>query len=188
MFFRKKTEDSVLDWLEGCKQGKPKSQEMLYKHYYGYAMTICLQYAKNEEEGAEILNDSFFKVFTKIHQYESTQPFKTWFRRIIINTAISYYRKNNKHTHVNIEDIAPHEQEVSIDALTKLSAEDILKLLQRLPESQRIVFNLFEIEGYGHEEIAEKLNIAASTSRVHLLRAKQQLRQLVEKLFQYSNE
>lgn len=188
MFFRKKTEESVLDWLEGCKQGKPKPQEMLYKHYYSYAMSICLQYSKNEEEAAEILNDSFFKVFTKIDKYETTQPFKTWFRRIIINTAIDYYRRNNKHTHVNIEDVAPHEQEISVDALSKLSAEDILKLLQRLPENQRIVFNLFEIEGYGHEEIAEKLNIAPSTSRVHLLRAKQQLRQLVEKLFQYSNE
>jgi RNA polymerase sigma-70 factor (ECF subfamily) len=185
MFFKSKPETEE-DWIEGCRQNKPKSQEMLYKHYYGYAMSICLQYGKNSDEAAEILNDAFFKVFTKISLFENGNSFKGWLRRIVVNTAIDYYRKHNKNLHINIEDIAPPEQDISVDALSQLSAENILSMLQQLPENQRMVFNLFEIEGYSHEEIAEKLGTSSSVSRSHLCRAKQKLRQLLEKQYSIS--
>ncbi len=185
MFFRKKAENTEEDWIEGCRQGKAKSQEMLYKHYYGYAMSICLQYSKKEEENAEILNDAFFKVFTKISQYDKQQVFKSWLRKIIVNSAIDYYRKNNKNIHQSIDTITIPEQEISSDILAQLSANDILELLQKLPENQRIVFNLYEIEGYSHEEIGEKLGMSSSVSRTNLFRAKQQLKILIEKHFHY---
>jgi RNA polymerase sigma-70 factor (ECF subfamily) len=185
MFFRKKTENTEEDWIEGCRKGNPKSQEMLYKHYYGYAMSICLQYSKKEEETVEILNDAFFKIFTKISQYDKEQSFKSWIRKIIINSAIDYYRKNNKNTHQNIDEITAPEQEISTDILSQLSANEILELLQKLPENQRIVFNLYEIEGYSHDEIAEKLGMSSSVSRTNLFRAKQQLKVLIEKHFHY---
>ena len=187
MFFRKKTEETETDWIEGCRQNKPKSQEMLYKHYYSYAMTICLQYSKSEEEAAEILNDSFFKVFTKMQQYDTKQAFRAWLRKIIVHTAIDYYRRYHKNLYVNIEDIAPVEQDISVDILSTLSAEEIIKLLQRLKENQRIVFSLFEIEGYSHEEIADTLGITAGTSRATLSRAKAFLQQQLEKQAQAEN-
>ena len=168
--------------IEGCLKGKARSQEMLYKHYYGYAMAICLRYANGKDEAKEILNDSFFKVFTKISQYDPKNPFRAWLRRIVINTAIDYYRRQQKHQYaVDIQEIEYEESDASV--LDRLSAEDILLLMQKLPEHYRLVFNLYELEGYSHEEISKQLGIPESTSRTHLSRAKSKLREYIQKYF-----
>jgi RNA polymerase sigma factor (sigma-70 family) len=182
MFFRQKPTTTEEEWIAGCRKQEPKAQEKLYRQYYGYAMTIALQYAGNEEEAVEILNDSFLKVFSKITTYDSNYPFKGWLRRIVVNTAIDYYRKAKKiGFQVALEDVKG--EETSTEMTDKLTAEDILKLLHQLPEVQRMVFNLYEIEGYAHEEIAEQLGISEAVSRVYLSRAKQKLKVLVEKYF-----
>jgi RNA polymerase sigma factor (sigma-70 family) len=182
MFFRRKSEANPLDWIEDCKKGKPKAQEMLYKHYYGYVMSICLQYSKTQEQAAEILNDSFYKVFTQIGKYEQEFEFKLWLRKITINTAIDYCRKNTKNLFLT-EEITPQTQELTQDFTYAFTAEEILQLLNKLSENQRIVFNLYEIEGYTHDEIAEKLNITEAASRTFLSRAKQKLKEIIEKSY-----
>jgi RNA polymerase sigma factor (sigma-70 family) len=182
MFFRRKSEANPLDWIEDCKQGKPKAQEMLYKHYYSYVMSICLQYSKDQDQAAEILNDSFYKVFTQIGKYDKTFDFKSWVRKIAINTAIDYCRKNTKNL-FHTEPITPNTEEITQDLNDAFTATEILNILNKLSENQRIVFNLYEIEGYSHDEIADKLSISEAASRTFLSRAKQKLKEIIEKSY-----
>jgi RNA polymerase sigma-70 factor (ECF subfamily) len=165
--------------LQGCRRGNRNSQRKLYEHFYGYAISVCLRYSKNREEAAEILNDAFFKALTRLDQFDPAQPFKAWLRRILINTAIDYYRKNYKQP-------VPLELSVAMDLadeempLPQISPdEDLLPILQKLSPAYRMVFNLFVMEGYKHAEIAEMLGISVGTSQSNLVRAVQKLRDLM---------
>lgn len=170
--------------LNGCIKNKLKYQELLYRQYYGYGMSISLRYSANKDEATEILNDSFLKVFDNISKFKTDLSFKSWFRRIVINTSIDYYRKNVKFNNTDsIDDIFITET-IDNNVIDELNAEDILKLLNQLPEIYRFTFNMYEIEGYKHEEIAEKLNITTSTSRSNLTRAKKMLKNLLENIYQ----
>lgn len=160
----------------------------MYKAFYSYAMSISLRYAFNEDEAVQITNDSFIKVFKNIHTLEPSKSFKSWFRRILINTAIDSYRKNKKHVQkFNYEYSGPlpdnHE-----DIISTLTVQDITDMLNKLPDYHRLVFNLYEIEGFSHKEIATKLDISESTSRSYLTRAKKELRILFNKKFDTSYE
>ncbi len=170
--------------IKACKKGQLKAQEMLYKQFFGYAMSVCLCYAYSREEAGEILNDGFMKVFEKIDSYQGqrAESFRAWLRRIFINTAIDYQRRNQKHQQMYaLEDIKFTDEIAS--ALDTLQAEDLLKLMHQLPQLLRMVFNLYEIEGYSHAEIAEVLSITESSSRTYLVRAKKKLRQAFEIFF-----
>jgi RNA polymerase sigma factor (sigma-70 family) len=168
--------------IQGCKKKQLRYQEMLYKEFYSYGMSISLRYTYSKEEASEVLNDSFIKAFDKIKQYNTGQSFKGWLRRIIVNTAIDYYRKNKKY-HNTLSIDRAEEPEYDQRALEQLQVEDILKLLNGLPELHRLTFNLYEIEGYKHDEIAAMLKISESTSRANLTRAKQRLRELFHQEF-----
>lgn len=173
--------------IQKAKQGDSKSLEMFYKHFYGYAMSIALRYSNSREEACEIVNDSFMKVFDKLPQYNDSKSFKGWFRRILINTSIDYYRKNVKY--FSVVDIEKADAEsLEPEIIGQLSKDDILCLLRSLPEMLRMVFNMYEIEGYSHNEIGEQLGIPASTSRTYLARGKQKLREKVTELNQIKNE
>jgi RNA polymerase sigma factor (sigma-70 family) len=164
--------------IQKAKDGDKKSIELLYKQFYGFAMSIALRYTNSRDEACEIVNDSFMKAFDRIKQYQIENSFKGWFRRIIVNTSIDYFRKNSRYT--SIMDIEKAESEsYSPDIIDQLTFEDILGLIRSLPEILRIVFNLYEIEGYDHNEIGEKLGIPASTSRTYLARSKKKLREKV---------
>jgi RNA polymerase sigma factor (sigma-70 family) len=163
--------------IKGCRKGKMKYQEELYKLYYSFGMSVCLRYASNRDDAMEILNDAFMKVFDNISRYDETKPFKSWFRRILINTALDHYRANKKfRLQVEMDeetfDVAVESEFVSMDT------DEILYLFARLPEIYKITFNLYEVEGYSHEEIAGMLDIAPGTSRSNLSRAKKMLKSL----------
>lgn len=167
--------------LEGCRKGKESYQELLYKLYYSYGMSVSLRYACVRDEAIEILNDAFMKVFDNIDRFDSKQSFKPWFRQILVNTAIDYIRKNSKSRYFTEPEVLT---EAEPDVIDSLNAEDILKLLSTLPETYRTIFNLYEIEGYSHDEIADKMGIPAGTSRSYLTRAKKILRDAYIKLYQ----
>lgn len=173
--------------IQKAKDGDSKSVEMLYKHFYGYAMSIALRYSNSREEACEIVNDSYMKAFDKLSQYSPDNSFKGWFRRILINTSIDYYRKNVKY--FATMDIEKADAEVlDPDIIDRLSTQDILGILRDLPEILRIVFNMYEIEGFSHNEIGDELGIPSSTSRTYLARAKKQLREKVQELNEIKNE
>ncbi|MEN0050013.1 MAG: RNA polymerase sigma factor [Bacteroidota bacterium] len=165
--------------IAGCQKGNRASQERLYKYYHPYGMSISLRYAKNRLEAREILNESFLKVFTKLDQYDKTQDFQYWLRRIIINTAIDYYRKHQRSPFfmaidnaLQIADDTPVEIELN-------ESVDTLPIIQQLPPAYRMVFNLYVMEGFKHREIAEQLGISVNTSKSNLARAKQKLKALI---------
>lgn len=166
---------SDVELINGCRKNKLNSQEALYKKYYAFGMSVCLRYTRNRDDAAEVLNDSFMKVFKNIQQYDTDRPFKTWFRRILINTSIDFHRAHKKHQITEHAEIFDDSIQTQPEAEMNLNAEDILKLFDQLPDMHRIIFNLYEVEGYSHDEIAGLLDIAPGTSRSHLSRAKKNI-------------
>lgn len=160
-------------------KGDRKSQEKLYRSYYSYAMAICMRYTKNKDEAMEICNDGFLKVFLKGEQFDTKYPFKAWLKRIMVNTAIDFNRKNQKHA--NHEDIEEAYGIVSNyeSATDKLAYDQLIELVHRLNPAYRDVFNLFAIDGYSHEEISEMLQIPVGTSKSKLSRARESLKQMI---------
>lgn len=173
--------ESPEELLQKSVRGDRKSQEKLYRQFYGFAMGVCMRYTQSRDEALEIVNDSFLKVFTKGDQYDSKYPFKAWFRRIIVNTALDFYRSQQKHYfHENIEEA----YEVSSNdnsPLSQLNHEEIIMLIQRLPSGYKMVFNLFVIDGFSHEEISNQLGISVGTSKSNLSRAREALRKMILK-------
>lgn len=164
--------------LKGCLRGDLKAQENLLKRFYGYVMSIALRFSSSHANALEILNDSFLKIFREIGSHKIDCEFKAWVRRIVINTAIDYYRKDQKHNNsVSIEVACNEPVEESI--INNLYAEEIITMINSLPVKYRYTFSLFEIEGFTHDEIAMQLGITASTSRSNLARAKKMLRQMI---------
>ena len=147
-------------------------------------MAVVLRYMSQEMEAEESVNESFVKAFNKLYSFEMhaddlilEKTFKSWLARIAVNTSIDMLRSKKQMSF--FEDT--EEQNIpaqSVMITDRLAVEDILKLLDNIPDLQRSIFNLFEIEGYSHEEIGEMLDIPESTSRTYLTRAKQRLRKL----------
>ncbi len=174
-------EYSDSDLVKGCAGGDRRSQEILYKRYFSFAMSICIRYTHDENEAMEIVNDSYMKVLEGLSDYDSSRPFRPWYGKVLVNTAIDNYRKNLKYNdYLSINTITETEdREPEIEA--ELSVNDILTLYRYLPGNYKITFNLFEIEGYSHEEIGQMMGVTASTSRSNLARAKKMLRELYYK-------
>jgi RNA polymerase sigma factor (sigma-70 family) len=173
--------ESPEELLSKSIKGDRKSQEKLYRQFYGFAMGVCMRYTQNREEALEVVNDGFLKVFTKGDQYDSKYPFKAWFRRIIVNTALDFYRSQQKHYfHENIEE-AYNVSSVDSSPLSQLNHEELIELIQKLPSGYKMVFNLFVIDGFSHEEIGVQLGISVGTSKSNLSRAREALRKMILK-------
>jgi RNA polymerase sigma-70 factor (ECF subfamily) len=180
MFFRKTPfdENDLQSIIAACLSGSQSAQKALIKFFLTYARHICLPYVASKEEAEEVVNDCFLKVFTHLNKYDHTRPFKAWFKSILINTAIDYYRKNAKSRyHVEVDDSLQLQDES--DVISKMSADEILALVQKLPVSYRLVFNLYVLEGYTHREIAEMLGIKEGTSKSNLQDARRKLQAMI---------
>ncbi|WP_285009662.1 RNA polymerase sigma factor [Pedobacter faecalis] len=164
--------------IRGCINRERSSQHLLYKEYYSYCMAICRRYAINDFEAADVLNEGFLKVFTHIEKYDSAKPFKAWIGRIMTNTAIDHYRANLRFS--GHDDLLDHHDIGSYaNVYADLAYKDLLLLVQRLPPAYRMVFNLFAIDGYTHEEISGMLNISVGTSKSNLFKARQKLQDML---------
>lgn len=164
--------------LRNCKDGDLQFQELLYKQFYGYALGVASRYIINKEDALEVVNDSFIKVFKSLHTFREDADFKAWFRKILVNTALDHKRKNMRFSQA-IAMVDTDIQTTYPSAIDQLSAKDILQLMKNLNETQHLVFNLYEIDGYSHKEIGEMLNMPESSSRTYLARAKQALKILL---------
>ena len=169
---------ALLEIIRKCSHKDSKSEELLYKQFFGYALSIALAYCINKEDAMEVVHDGFIKIFSNISRYDPTKSFRGWFRAIIVNTAIgTIVRKEKKEAFLKI----PDSLQVSDDkanVISDLTVDEILKVIQHLPMNERMVFLLYETEGFSHEEIANKLSVTASSSRVYLARAKKRLREM----------
>ena len=173
-------ENNPTELLNASVKGDRKSQEKLYRSFYSYAMAICLRYTKNKDEAMEVCNDGFLKVFLKGNQFDSKYPFKAWLKRIMVNTAIDFNRKNQKHANHDDIETAYNVASNYENAESKIAYDQLLELIQNLNPSYREVFNLFAIDGYSHEEISKMLDIPVGTSKSKLSRARETLRQMLK--------
>ncbi len=167
--------------IAACKRENASAQRALIKLYYGYVKSIALRYSSNNDLADEILNDSFLKIFNNLHKYDEKQAFKGWLRTITVNTAIDYYRKNSQlPDYEDLDNV--HVADITEDAVSRISSEEILGLVQKLSPAYRMVFSLYVIDGYTHKEIAEKLGIKEGTSKSNLQDARLKLQSMILKL------
>ncbi len=165
--------------IQGCLKQDRKSQHELYKLFYSYGMSIAIRYVNNENEAISLLNDSFMKVFNKINRFDSNHDFKPWFRKILVNTALDYLKSQKRLImNKNIDDV--HHISDRENILSKISYKELLGMIKNLSQGYRTVFNLYAIDGFKHEEIAEKLNISIGTSKSNLHKARKSLQIMVQ--------
>lgn len=164
--------------IKACCRKDRASQKRLYEQFYAYAITVCLHYARDMDEARDMAQEGFFKLFTNLHKYNDKKPFKAWFRRILVNAAIDYYRKNHKHQHT-LDVVHLQIANSGLSGFDQLALDDVLELVQRLPPMYRMVFNLSVMEGYSHDEISQELGISIGGSKSNLSRAKAKLREMI---------
>lgn len=172
------TESELPEIILGCCRNQRNSQNALYRLYYAYGMSIAIRYVDSEDEALTILNDAFLKVFNHIKKFDKAQPFKPWFRKILVNTAINFVKKKQRYKmEVNLDEAEriPSREEI----LSQINYKDLIITLQSLSLAYRTVFNLYVIDGFKHSEIAEMLGITVSTSKSNLTRARLKLKELI---------
>ncbi|MFD0942008.1 RNA polymerase sigma factor [Pedobacter boryungensis] len=172
---------TIDDLLEGCKAGDRKMQELLYKQTASKMLAVCMRYAKDRMEAEDVLQLGYVKIFQKVKDYRGDGSFEGWIRRIMVNTAIESYRKNLRMLNVvPIEDA--YEQPSAGFDFSSLGMQDLMKVIQKLADGYRMVFNMYIIEGYSHKEIAETLGISEGASKSQLSRARAILQQEIIKM------
>jgi len=170
--------------IAGCIAGDRSMQKLLYSKYASVMLSICMRYCKSKDEAEDVLQDGFIKVFGSISNFRKEGSFEGWIKRIIVNTALNNCRDNLKrNNHLCIDDI---EETVRLQDINNdsLSENELLKMIQELPEGYKMVFNLYAFEGYSHKEIGDLLGISESTSKSQLSRARMFLQ---NKLKEYNN-
>ena len=176
-------EARLRELVAGCQRGAVDAQRALYTQCYAYGLTVALCYSRNREEAEEVLQDSYVKLFSSLNA--SSDPPKSllpYFRRIIINTAIDAYRRQRRS--LLPQSLLPRISHNA--ALEQLDREDLYRLLQCLPPSYRLVFNLAVLEELTHPEIAERLGISTGTSKSNLHKARKLLQRLAGPYFNLS--
>lgn len=168
----------LLHIISKCVKQDRSAQNELHKQFYSYGLGICLRYVSDPLEARSILNQSFYKVFKNIEKFDIEVDFKPWFKTIVVNSSLDYLRANRRLTYHDTLD-ANHNIAIDPTAMSDLSYEDMLSVINDLPTAYRAVFNLYVIDGFKHHEIAEKLGITVSTSKSNLSRAKSNLRKMM---------
>lgn len=167
--------------IQGCRRGDRLSQRKVYEHFYAAVFAVCLRYAGSREEAKELTNDAFFKVFSRLEQYVQGSNFGGWVYTIARRTALDRYRVAIHQPQMVeltlLPDTAVH---IENQILHRLDADEKLQLVQRLPPAYRLVFNLYVVEEFTHEEIAETLGISIGASKSNLSKARMKLREWID--------
>lgn len=186
MPYEKKPEDIKL--VKGCIDNDTRSQKELFDKYYSGMLAVCDRYSRNREDSRDILQEGFIKVFQNLGGFNFESSLGQWIKRIMVNTAIDRYRKMVREPYsVDIQemyDLSSGE----VDVLSKLTYKDLLSCIRELPDGYRTVFNLYVIEGFNHEEIAEKLGISSGTSKSQLHKARLHLQKILHNRLMINNE
>jgi len=164
--------------LAACRRGESAAQYQLYRKLSYNLMGVCLRYCPSRTEAEDALQNTFVKIFTRLDQYRGQGPFEAWARRIAVTTslhAVEQHRLRHPAPGADLDDLADDLPAAEPSALEQLAAADVLALLETLPPGYRTVLNLYAVEGYSHQEIAELLGIAEGTSKSQLARARRLL-------------
>ena len=167
------------DLVKECVSGSSVAQKKFYDMFARKMMGVCLRYTNSYEEAQDVLQDAFVKIFKKLPEFQSKGSLEGWIRRIMVNTALDAYRKAKKHqSNVDVDSVG-YLLDSEDYTIENINAQDLLKIIQSIPEGYKVVFNLFAIEGYSHKEIADRLGVTESTSKSQYSRAKKMLRKIL---------
>ena len=159
--------------IKGCVKNDKRFQKLLYDKYAATELGFAMRYVHSKVEAEDIVQDAFCKILMKIKQYKGSGSFAGWMKRILINTAITNYNKNEKHYyHSDISEISDYYLDKEQLSEVEFQMSELLMVINKLPEGYKMVFNLYAIEGYKHREIANMLGIEESTSKSQFLRAR----------------
>jgi RNA polymerase sigma factor (sigma-70 family) len=172
--------------IQGCVTANRQSQKEFYQLYYGFAMGICMRYCNTHDDSMEVVNDGFVKIFRTLPQFEPRHnnfeaSLMGWMKSILINTAIDHFRKNKNNYLVG--DLKEEHQEMTdtvANAIDRMSYKEVLELVQQLSPGYRAVFSLHIIDGFKHEEIAQRLNISVGTSKSNLAKARNNIQKMLK--------
>ena len=180
------TEEGQL--IAGCKDGKPWAQKEIFEQYASVMLSVCTRYVSDRETAKDILQDGFIKLYTKIDSYSGTGSFAGWARRIFVTTALEHLRQNDAlKLSASIDDYSNLMVDNDLSVLDKISADDLMDCIAKLPDGYRTVFNLYAIEGYSHAEISGMLGINENTSRSQFMRARKILQKNVQSIIGKEN-
>ena len=169
--------------IELLKKNSESAFVELYNKYSPVLFGICLRYTKERTEAEDILQESFIKIYENIDSFKSEGSLEGWLKRIVVNVSINHYRKKIKENTVSTDDEITYEEIIPENIFSELTSKELISLIQLLPEGYRMVFNLYAIEGFKHNEIAEMMGYTESTSKTQLMKAKKMLQQYVFKLY-----
>lgn len=172
-------EQSTDQLLQGCLAGDRRSQKQLYQQFYEFAMSIAMRYSRDEMDAADILSHAFVKIFRSIKSFDSNKgSLHAWIKRILVNEGLDHIKSRNRFSE-NVEIETVSEPEIRNEVLEQMGADEIMKLVQKLPPATHAVFVLYAVEGYTHKEIAKKLAISDGTSKWHLSEARKILQKQI---------
>jgi RNA polymerase sigma-70 factor (ECF subfamily) len=164
--------------IKGCIKRERSAQKRLYETFSSKMYVLCCRYVKDSAASEDVLVTAFTKILDRIDQFKGEGSFEGWIRRVVVNEALTYLRRNRSmyiETDLEAADREPDYQQIS----DHLEAEDLMNMIQELPAGYRIVFNLYAIDGYSHKEIGDQLNISENTSKSQLSRARMFLQKLL---------
>jgi len=167
--------------IDGCRKRDKRCQETLYKKYKAVLFGICLRYCKNREDAEDVFQEGFIKIFSHMETFRQEGSFEGWLKRIMVNTALNHYKANLKHSFMqNYEDVNEFDYAENDPLYTKkYDSEELMKMVQQMPDGYRVVFNLYAIEGHSHKQIADMLDISENTSKSQLSRARKLLKKQI---------
>lgn len=173
-----------LDLVARCLKNDRRAQKELYVMYFSTMMNTCMRYTRDKEQALEVLNDAFLKVFTELKKFKGEGSLEGWIRKIVFHTSIDHVRKNTSYKK-SIELDVEVDHEINEEALSNLTSEELLQVIDTLVPATKNVFVLYTIEGYNHKEISQLLNISEGTSKWHLSNARKQLQEKLKKTGEY---
>ena len=163
------------DIIQACQKGDTNAQRKLVEKYAPMLLTICRRYVNQSNDAKDVLQETFIKIFKHINTYDSEKgKLQPWLRKIAVNTSLKHYQKQKLFYSRNDE--LKYDQGIEPEVYSKLSEDELIKIIRTLPDGYREVFNLYVIEGFSHREIGKLLNIEEASSRSNLSRARQYLR------------
>ncbi len=166
--------------INGCARNERAAQEQLYRLFYPKMMGVVRRYIDHYEQAEEVLNNGFLRAFQKIEQYTFQGSFEGWLRKIVFHAVSDYVKQNVKYNEKIV--LAEKDELIHKDHADKLYYEQLLELVQSLPDATRSVFNMYVMEGYAHKEIGKMLGISEGTSKWHLSEGRRMLKEKIEKL------
>jgi RNA polymerase sigma factor (sigma-70 family) len=173
----------IQEMLDGSLANKRKAQEALFRHFYGFAMTIALRYSRDDMDAADIVSHAFVKIFKSIHSFDTGKgSLYAWIKKIVVNEGLDHIKSRTRFSD-NVELETVPEPQINNSVIEQMGAEEIMEIVKKLPPATHAVFVLYAVEGYNHREIGQKLNISEGTSKWHLSEARKFLQQQLNAIY-----